>query len=146
MKRIPLITATIAAAAFAGSASAQCTEEDGYVFVFSQCQQQPAESEDKADLCHHEPGEDPAFMLFLSNVILDSAENRSSLGSLFYYVIEEQHGVGLQGSSSQCFETEDAAKAHRATTIERYRDGFENVVVKDVTFEKGAGAPETVAD
>ncbi|MEQ8556693.1 MAG: hypothetical protein RIB03_00115 [Henriciella sp.] len=146
MKRIPLIAASAAAAAFAGTASAQCTEEDGYVFVFSQCLQQEADGEGETDLCQHAPGEDPAFMLFMSNVIPDSAEDRSSLGSLFYYVIDEQHGVGLQGSSSQCFETKEAASEHRAVTIERYRDNFENVTVKDVTFDKGAGAPETVSD
>ena len=134
MKLPAFASAFSAATLLAGAAAAQCTEQDGYVFVFSQCQQQEAE-EDRG-LCYHAPGEEPAFMYFVSNVITDEAENRSSLGSLFFYVAQEQHGVDLQGTSSQCFGTREAAEAHKAETIERYRENFENVVVKDVTFDR----------
>lgn len=134
MRIILTASAMGAAALFAGSASAQCTEKDGYVFVFSQCQQQEAEGE--TGLCQHAPDEDPAFIYLVSNVMEDKAETRSSLGSLFYYIAEEQHGVQLQGTSSQCFETKEAAEEHRAKTIERYRESFENVIVKDVVFDE----------
>jgi hypothetical protein len=46
-----------------------------------------------------------------------------------------QHGVALNGTSSGCFETAELAREHRAQTIERYRDSFDNVVVKEVTFD-----------
>ncbi|MFX0547590.1 hypothetical protein ACEWPL_018905 [Roseovarius sp. S1116L3] len=116
----------------AGTAAAECTEQDGYVFVFSQCQQQEATG--SLDLCQHAPGHDPKFMYFVSNVLPDKAADRSSLGSLFYHVIGAQHDVALNGTSSRCFDTPALARTHRAQTIERYRENFENVVVKDVTL------------
>lgn len=139
MRVLPVAILTLAAILGATAAHAQCNEEDGYVFVFSQCQQQ--EAADPADLCQHAPGEEPEFVLFMSNVILDAAEDRSSLGSLFFYVAKEQHEVELNGTSSQCFATKEAAREHREVTVGRYRDNFENVVVKDVTFDSNAGSP-----
>ena len=127
------IAAALALFGMTAPANAQCTETDGYVYVFSQCQQQ--ETSQSPDLCQHKPGQDPKFMYFVSNVILDEVADRSALGSLFYHVIGAQHDVALNGTSSPCFKTPEAAMENRTQTIARYRDSFENVVVKEVMFD-----------
>ncbi|MFX0541024.1 SH3 domain-containing protein [Roseovarius sp. S4756] len=69
-------------------------------------------------------------MYFVSNVVRDAAADRSSLGSLFYHVIDAQHDIALNGTSSRCFDTPALARTHHAQPIKRYRKNFENVVVQ----------------
>lgn len=134
MRGLIYLFVTVAGCLMATGAWAQCKDKDGYVFVFSACQQQ--ETAGKPDLCQHAPGDDPDYVLFMSNVIVDEVANLSSLGSLFFYVAQSQHGIELQGTSSECFATFEAAAANRKKTIARYRDNFSNVVVKDVAIEE----------
>ncbi len=137
MKSLIATTAFVAARLAAGTASAQCTESDGYVFITAQCEQKAADV-DEPSLCQQAPDEDKTMLYFISNVIADEASDRSSLGSLFYDVVGDQYGVSLNGSSSQCFETAEAAKEGRNDMIERFRQFFSEytVIVHDVKIDQ----------
>lgn len=137
MKSIIATTALVAATLLTGTASAQCNQSDGYVFVTAQCEQQAADV-DEPNLCQQAPDEDKTMLYFISNVIADEASDRSSLGSLFYYVVGDQYGVSLNGSSSQCFETVEAAEEGRADMIKRFREFFNEyeVIVHDVEIDQ----------
>ena len=137
MKSIIATTALVAAGLTAGTANAQCKETDGYVFITAQCQQQAKDVEEPGP-CEQAPDEEKTMLYFISNVLADEAETRSSLGSMFYYYVGQQHGAGLQGNTSQCFETEEAAEEGRTKAIERFHEFFHeyDIVVKDVEIER----------
>lgn len=107
----------------ATKAGAECRREGGYVFVSAFCSTQAVR--DPSNVCEHRRGDHASVVGFFSNVLHDSARNRTYPSSVFYDEIENQYDVSKNGHTSACYASRaEAENARRHDIADAKRQGI----------------------